>query len=449
MDGINRFGLNKVVKEPASPETEASETVVPQSSPQTEGNPASELVTSDGLERFARGSGDPFNSPAIEPHQFAEQAASPDLLGQPAGLTDLVSTRVDTTNQKFNTLTYLLDEMAKTPPDITGLFNALVSLTPQDRKAILEQLASQGNPPNTTLDKLIKVMYGNGESVIPQDMGLLLADLARDVHNDPSEANLFSQIYSDISSAGTFGSESQTVLYFLRNLSGDSNPGMLDTLKSLPYGPLETMEAKLRGSSQLSPEDMSLYHDLDYAYFFTKGYGPDYSAQSADQMTNNLLDAIPTSDPNYGAYLGQFPDWGADKLVGLSKYPAQLNQVIQSLVNGMPPQTLANLLNGLTNAIAGNPNAPSINGSATDIAEAFRQILTTLQDMQQAGNGGMADDIVRSLVDSLNPDAGQTLGKLPPNLLIKMISIIQNGDDRVLSSDAQNALGQALYIAEH
>ncbi|HET6266444.1 MAG TPA: hypothetical protein VFG11_01915, partial [Acidobacteriota bacterium] len=67
----------------------------------------------------------------------------------------------------------------------------------------------------------------------------------------------------------------------------------------------------------------------------------------------------------------------------------------------------------------------------------------------QAGGGGMADDIIRGLVDALNPDAGLTLGKLPPNLLIKMISIIQNGDDRVLSSDGENALGQALFIAEH
>jgi hypothetical protein len=438
MNGINRFDLNKVVEQPATPQTAAVQT-------QTTANVSSAFM-SDSIETYQP---EMFDPPSEDPRRLAEKTAATDLV--PPDLTNAVSTRVDTTQQKFDALSLLIDELSKTPPDQQAMFNALQSLTPDDRKAVLEQLASQGKSPDSDLDKLVQVMYQNGNSVNSQAMGDLLATLARDVHNDPSEGGLFSQIYGDCLRFGiTDGGESsgQTILNFLKDLSMDMNPDMSEILKSLPADPLEYMQGQFDNylSSHFNSPDsdaLSLNQELVNAYFLAKGYSSDQAAQYADQDLTRHLDSIPQYAPNYGELLAQFPEWGMNKLVELSANPSQFSQMIQSFAT-QNPQTVAALLKELTDGIAQNGS------NKADLSNVCRQILTTLRSLQQSSNGaGGADDIIRSFVNSLGPDAAEVLGELPVNLLLQMNAILQNGDDSSQNSAFEYVLGQAVANAEH
>jgi hypothetical protein len=452
VDGINRFSdLSKIVKQPADLEIAAEEIVAPESASQITAHPAVDLGATDNIESFNTPAAEIFTEAPIE-QQLIEQAVVPPQTNQDAAgaidFTKLISTRVDTSKQKWDAIYFLMDEMTKTPPDQKAMFDALQALTPQDRKAVLEQFASQGKAPNSDLDKLVNAMYGKTGSADYKDMGDFLATLARDVHNDPSEGSLFGQIYgdcynNDFGGPGFVGD--QTMITFMKDLWGDSNPGMSDILKSLPQDTLLKMQNDIL--TMYKPDNFFYYQPIREAIDLQNGMTPGQAAQEVGQDVTNRLNAIPLNDPNYGGFLSTFGQWGMNKLVELSSDPTKLSQVIQGIEKGPHPEQLREILTDLCTTISSNFDDPFVQGTPADLSEVLRQILSTLQTDQQAG-GKNADNLIRDLVNSLKPDAIETLSKLTPTALIEMSLILKNGDDQALNVSAKSIVDQALQNAE-
>src|SRR5262249_34875431 len=121
-------------------------------------------------------------------------------------------------------------------------------------------------------------------------------------------------------------------------------------------------------------------------------------------------------------------------LTDLAVYSEAGRNGCQDLFSHMTPDQIDKLMD-LT---LGNPRDPnSLTGllsqlcdtNQTDTNAVLRQILDSLKNLQAGGDHSI-DDVLRSLINQLQPNAVDRLSKLPPDLLIDMGMILQNGDDQ-------------------
>jgi hypothetical protein len=409
MDAITKFRDFQLPEEPQETQTAPQQ----ESSPTT--MPGGLGSARESVEKFETHSlFDEFLLPETSTPQSPPVAQTPPDTGAPA-------TPAPTGNVNWDAILFLKEQLSKQPPDWQAMFQSLEQLSPEDRARTLKQLAGDGDFAN-----ILAKMY------TPQ------------AHQEM--ANFIGLLFQDSKNPDAAAALNLTLQTLRQQFGGQAADTIREFLATKPDLSAPQDKGNEPGGLESNIEEMMKILD-------------------ADPSANNRLDNLLFMQEMRNQHAAPYPDAG--------KFPIlELRTKVQDFMSGFASGDISADPSAVEQALQAHPKL------GTDALLDCMAIETCFTKMLQAGQnfgpqlgeilkmpgqqtvlksglrllemqgGPVADDIVRSMLDTASKDPNFKLSDLPPTLLIDLKAILSNGDDQPLDQQLiQSIIDPALQIA--
>lgn len=413
-------------------------------------------VESDNLDQIEPGINQPISRGISETESFVEAAPNSDIFTElrdqtyspPANtpLTDVsraseytpitagdyskpIPGKID-----WDAILQIRQELMKDNPDWQSIFQTLNNLNMKDRTATLTEMQKDGNL-TTFIHKL------------PPEAHQALADFLKPLFSDQHVAGL---------------EQLQDVLQSVLNVMNDGTGEFADTVRTLAEGKIfahQFQEAK--AMVEILNDDPAAEHRLcdllamknleeehPQGIFFQDGYdrSPEELNQMIDTYFANFLNGTQEiSAPGLAEAFKEFPAWGTQELIQLSKSGQMDTFVTQLLKSG--------------NDISAGLGKGIFQTYQPDAAAAYDNFLQALMNSKNPAADDLVREIVANATDSNNAyqfelfypeqnDPVDSLSRLPVSILIDMKLILQNGDNPDLNAESLDLVNSAYDVAK-